>query len=139
MRIGRRRFLEIAAAAALTGCASMIVTPVTPEAGRVRLMLRNHPRLTEPRGALMIRPVGSDNTIYVLTLDDGGFAAVSPICKHQGCIVDIAGPRLECPCHGSMYGRDGRVLRGPTELPLDLYPVDVSTDGVLTIHLDRAI
>jgi Rieske Fe-S protein len=43
--------------------------------------------------------------------------------------------RLVCPCHGSMYGRDGRVLRGPTQAPLDRFPVEGSPDGILTIHL----
>ena len=138
MSLDRRGFLRMAAATALAGCASMIVTPVTPVGGRVLLTLSDYPRLTEPGGALMIRPVGSDVTVYVLSLEDGGFAAVSPICKHQGCTVDVAGPILECPCHGSRYGRDGRVLRGPTTLPLDRYPVDLSTDGILTIELELA-
>ena len=117
----------------------MLVTPVTPEGNRVFLRLRDYPELTRAGGALKIRPLGSDQTIYVLALNGGEFAAVSPICKHQGCTVDIAPTRLECPCHGSMYTREGDVLRGPTEAPLDRFQVELSTDGVLTIDLGQIV
>lgn len=136
MTMDRRRFLAVAAASALCGCASMVAVPVTPVANRVRLDLRRYPQLREPGGSVMLRPEGFGTDVYVLALAGGGYAALSPICKHQGCIVDIAGDRLVRPCHGSTYGRDGRVLRGPTTEPLDGFPVDVSPDGILTIALD---
>ena len=130
----RRHFVQLTVAGLVGACASMVVTPVTPTGGVVRLPLRDYPRLRQPGGALKIRPEGSARMYYVLALDDGDFAVVSPICKHQGCTVDIARDRLECPCHGSMYTRDGAVLRGPTQAPLDRYPVELF-DGVLTIDL----
>ena len=136
MTLDRREFLLLAAVSALSGgCASMTTVPVTPVANRIRLDLGDYPALARPGGSLMLRPAGLGTDVYVLSLDDGGYAAVSPICKHQGCTVDIEGPRLVCPCHGSMYGRDGRVLRGPTQHPLDRFPTDLSPDGVLTIQL----
>lgn len=137
MIVKRRQFVGLTAAAVLGGCASLVTTPVRPVAGRVTLVLRDFPALEGRGGFLRIRPTGSDRLIYVLALDDGGFAAVSPVCKHRGCIVDVSGARLECPCHGSMYGRDGRVLRGPTQAPLDRYPTEFR-DGVITIVLAAA-
>jgi Rieske Fe-S protein len=134
----RRHFVQMAAAGIVGACASMVVTPVTPDGSLVHLPLRDYPRLRQPGGALKIRPAGSNRMYYVLALENGDFAAVSPICKHQGCTVDIARDRLECPCHGSMYTRDGKVLRGPTQAPLDRYPVHLSDDGVLTIDLGSA-
>ena len=68
----------------------------------------------------------------MLRLDNGQFAVISPICTHQGCTVDIQGPRLVCPCHGSTYDREGRVLRGPAERSLAHFTATVS-DGVLVI------
>lgn len=129
--------MVLSGACVLAGCASMVAVPVTPAAGRLRLALRDHPRLDRPGGSLKLRPEGFGSDLYVLALEDGTYAALSPVCKHQGCIVDIVGERLVCPCHGSTYGRDGRVLRGPTTAPLDRFPVEVSPDGVLTIALDR--
>ena len=132
----RRTFVGMAAAGVVTGCASLVTTTVAPEAGRVRLFLRNHPMLTRPGGFVRLRVAGEDGRlVYVLALDDGTFVAVSPVCKHLGCTVSIDADRLVCPCHGSMYARDGALLRGPAEAPLDRFPMSVA-DGVLTIDLE---
>jgi glycine/D-amino acid oxidase-like deaminating enzyme/nitrite reductase/ring-hydroxylating ferredoxin subunit len=47
--------------------------------------------------------------------DDGVLTAVSPICRHLGCIVAFnhAERTWDCPCHGSRYTSDGRVIQGP--------------------------
>jgi glycine/D-amino acid oxidase-like deaminating enzyme/nitrite reductase/ring-hydroxylating ferredoxin subunit len=47
--------------------------------------------------------------------EEGGLHAVSPICTHLYCQVKFnAGERSwDCPCHGSRYDMDGRVLEGP--------------------------
>jgi Rieske Fe-S protein len=133
--IGRRAFVSCVAAISvgtlLTGCASLAAIPVTPEDGRVRLRFLHHPTLLEPGGSLRIRPDGESSPVYVLALDDGGFAALSPICTHQGCTVDIAGRHLVCPCHGSTYERDGTVVRGPAPEPLRRFPVERTDDGVI--------
>ncbi len=134
--MNRRDFVGLAAAGWAGACASLVVTTVMPENGRLRLSLSNHPLLNRPGGFLKIRPEGSDRLLYVLALSGGSFAVVSPICKHLGCTVNIDGPQLLCPCHGSMYDRDGSVLRGPTQAPLDQFQTEVSSDGILTIHLE---
>lgn len=53
----------------------------------------------------------------------GTVTALSAICTHQGCTVMAAKSDLECPCHGSVFGLDGSVKRGPAPSPLP--PVDV--------------
>jgi Rieske Fe-S protein len=107
---------------------------VSASDGRVRLALADHPELAGPEGALKVLPTGATNPVYVLRLESGEFVALSPICTHQGCTVDIHGPRLVCPCHGSTYARDGRVLRGPAERALSRFPVTLA-DGVLSIDI----
>ncbi len=134
--MNRRDFVGLAAAGWVGACASLVVTTVRPADGRVRLSLRDYPQLDRAGGFLRLRPEGSDQLLYVLALNGGSFAVVSPICKHLGCTVNIDGARLLCPCHGSMYDRDGSVLRGPTQAPLDRFPTEVSSDGVLTIYLE---
>jgi cytochrome b6-f complex iron-sulfur subunit len=133
MNLDRRDFVGIAASSILgAACASLVTTPVTPEAGKIRLVIRNYPSLDQEGGTLKIRPNGSNATLYVLAMEDGSYSVVSPICKHQGCTVGIEGLRLVCPCHGSTYGRDGSVLRGPTQAPLDRFVVE-ARDGLLII------
>lgn len=138
--LGRRGFVKLAAgvcvAAALPGCASVAVTRVTPSGGTIRLALRDNPRLALPGGYLRVLPVGAPTPMYVLALDDGGFAALLPVCTHLGCIVNVEGAWLVCPCHGSTYERTGDVVRGPAERPLGRYPIELTEDGDLIIRME---
>ena len=141
MNIDRRAFLGVAASltaiSALPSCASVAVLPVVPVDGAIRLDLTRHPRLLAPGGSLRVRLPNSMDQIYVLALENGEFAAVSPICTHLGCTVDVSGAHLVCPCHGSTYDREGRVLRGPAERSLRRFPASVS-EGELVIRVEEA-
>lgn len=118
-----------AGVALLTGCAALVTHPVPVTAGRVRLALSRYPELGRPDGAIKILPTGQEDPIYVLVVDDG-FVALSPICTHRGCTVDVHGPRLVCPCHGSTYDRFGAVLKGPAQRTLTRYPVAKDGDAL---------
>jgi nucleotide-binding universal stress UspA family protein/nitrite reductase/ring-hydroxylating ferredoxin subunit len=56
----------------------------------------------------------------------GALRAISPKCTHMGCTVDWndGEKTWDCPCHGSRYGVDGKVIRGPAERALS--PVSIS-------------
>lgn len=45
---------------------------------------------------------------------------LSPVCTHLKCIVhwNRAERSWDCPCHGSRFDYDGRVIEGPALLPL---------------------
>lgn len=135
----RRDFVRLGttalAAVLLPGCASLMTRPVAVESGLVRLDLRQYPELAEPGGALRLLPNGWSDPLYVLTLADGRFAALSPICTHLGCTVEMTGERLVCPCHGSTYDREGVVLQGPAERPLRRFPSRTTADGLLVIEV----
>lgn len=51
----------------------------------------------------------------------------SPICPHLGCSYDwdVRTLRFMCPCHGSVYTLDGKVVAGPAPRPLDTLPVEI--------------
>jgi glycine/D-amino acid oxidase-like deaminating enzyme/nitrite reductase/ring-hydroxylating ferredoxin subunit len=55
---------------------------------------------------------------------DGTLHAVSPVCTHLGCEVrfNVGERSWDCPCHGSRFDVDGKVLEGPAVRPLA--PVD---------------
>lgn len=131
----RRRFIEVShaalAAALLPACASVAAVRVSAPDGVVRLPLSAHPALLQPGGSLRIQPEGSVDPVYVLAVEDGAYAALSPVCTHQGCTVGIEGEYLVCPCHGSTYDRRGAVLRGPAERALRQFSARVSGDDLI--------
>ncbi|HVE94721.1 MAG TPA: Rieske 2Fe-2S domain-containing protein [Acidimicrobiales bacterium] len=136
--VDRREFVTtcacLVAGGLVSACASLAARPVPVADGRVRIVLADHPELTRADGALKILPQSATTPLYVLRLDGDQFAVLSPICTHQGCTVDIQGARLVCPCHGSTYDREGRVLRGPAARSLTRLSAAVS-GGVLVIDI----
>jgi cytochrome b6-f complex iron-sulfur subunit len=65
-----------------------------------------------------------------------GFLVISRVCTHLGCTVEQAPEGFACPCHGSQYGPDGAVLRGPAARPLPQLRTEISSEGRLILHLD---
>ena len=55
-----------------------------------------------------------------LTRVGGELHALAITCPHLGCSygLDDTGKRFLCPCHGSQFSLDGKVLHGPAVNPL---------------------
>ena len=72
--------------------------------------------------------------------DASGLYAMSSLCTHQGCNMNIDGriwaEAIECACHGSKFNLDGNVNRGPASAPLEHFQLNVD-DG--TIIVDTSI
>lgn len=135
---GRRGFLALSAGAllgSLPACAALASVSVPATGGRVVVVPGQHPSLDDAGGFLTVRPEGWRLPLYVLRREDGGFAALSPVCTHLGCVVEVQGPVLVCPCHGSTYDRTGAVIRGPAPRPLRSLPTTLEPDGTLVIDV----
>jgi nitrite reductase/ring-hydroxylating ferredoxin subunit len=67
-----------------------------------------------------------DDKLAAYRDDDGAVVAVSPTCTHLGCEVrwNTAERSWDCPCHGSRFAPDGRVLQGPAVHGLERRPLD---------------
>jgi Rieske Fe-S protein len=79
-----------------------------------------------PNTAFVMTDGGGDNAPGDLAyggyvVKDGGKLTVFAInCPHLGCSIAFnAGARtFDCPCHGSRFHLDGKVLHGPAVYPL---------------------
>ena len=90
-----------------------------------------------------LKTVGSSMTIklkgkMVMFVRDSeeSVRGIDPTCTHEQCTVEykIDGNRIECPCHGSVFDLQGKVLKGPAEKPLSLYETSLR-DGRVVIDL----
>ena len=78
--------------------------------------------------------------VFVFRTPDG-FQTVSAVCTHLGCtyqpFVEADSTYNEvhahCPCHGSVFQRDGAVLKGPAPRPLPFYAMYLTPDGRLFV------
>ncbi len=85
-----------------------------------------------------------DNSVDYLIIKEGpqiAEYAINPICTHLGCTVKW---KLEencfvCPCHGSEYDAQGRVIHGPAKRPLGLITVVVKQNQVRLVADKPAI
>ena len=61
--------------------------------------------------------------ISVSRSEDGKFIALLMQCTHKGCELQSEGTYLVCPCHGSEFDSQGKVLTPPADKPLRAFPV----------------
>ena len=62
--------------------------------------------------------------VWVIKHSASSITVFSPICTHLGCRFNWNPDtrHFECPCHGSVYSIDGKVLAGPAPRSLDTLP-----------------
>jgi glycine/D-amino acid oxidase-like deaminating enzyme/nitrite reductase/ring-hydroxylating ferredoxin subunit len=66
--------------------------------------------------------VDNDGTkIAAYRRDDGALTLRSAVCTHKGCTVawNDAERTWDCPCHGSRFTAEGKVISGPAQSPLE--------------------
>ena len=74
--------------------------------------------------------------VWAIKHQDGTVTVFSPICPHLGCGYrwDAQDREFKCPCHGSVYDMNGRVLAGPAPRPLDVLPSKIENGQLLVIY-----
>lgn len=94
--------------------------------------LKTHP----PGDKTLAQGLKGDPT-YLVVESDGQLATygINAVCTHLGCVVpwNAAENKFICPCHGSQYNNQGRVVRGPAPLSLALAHADVVDDKIVFV------
>jgi cytochrome b6-f complex iron-sulfur subunit len=76
----------------------------------------------------------ADQQVYIIR-GAMGFFALSAVCTHLGCITQW-NPDLDliaCPCHGSRFSKDGKVVHGPAPRSLSHFAMRLMPDGTLLV------
>jgi Rieske Fe-S protein len=80
--------------------------------GRIAVHVARVPALARVGGAVAIGSVNGVPTAVVRT-GSSTYEALDLRCTHAGVTVREAGSGWSCPAHGSQFGIDGNVTRGP--------------------------
>ena len=100
---------------------------------RAGTLLELTPGVPVPRVLVVARDDGwyrerGRQTVFLVRDGKRSVKVLSATCTHLGCQVrwEPESKRFLCPCHGGVYGPDGRVLDGPPPRSLDT--IDVRVD-----------
>ena len=128
----RRTFLDLLLAASGTALAAFVLYPIArylvppkaPEAATRRVVAAKQDEV--PPGGFKIFPFGGEPGILIRG-KDGAYRALSAVCTHLGCTVQLRpdGQSIWCACHNGLYDLEGRNLSGPPPRPLESFVVHV--------------
>ena len=139
MQMERRKFLESACKACLFAGAGLLISELTacsPSSNVTKLpILGNTVRLPLTgfaNGSLQIvQPSGWLYNIAVRKTGTDQFEALLMECTHQQNQL-IANPNgFKCNLHGSQFNLEGRVVKGPADLPLKKYKTSIDQDQLV--------
>ncbi len=113
----------------LLASGGLLVRYLIPRSSGKRRVLASAAAADVPlNGALLFR-----NERLALLRDNNGFYALSLICTHLGCTVTVLEDAISCPCHGSRFDRQGKVLLGPATEPLKRLDL-VEQNGLIKVY-----
>ncbi len=139
--ISRRTFvkaglsgLAIAGSAGLYGSLKSLAPGISYEPARVL-------EIGAPRDLLHISIENfqvADRKVSVIKGESGIYALIRN-CTHMGCIPNYleSDGQYHCPCHGSIFTREGDVVQGPAPEPLYRAALVVNNRGAVEINASR--
>lgn len=117
----------------LSSCASLHYAAATEETNRI----------TIPKSEFVIAKKGGDRQrkfvlvksnrynfpICIVPKGDRYVASLMK-CTHRGCELNIGGGIYSCPCHGSEFTLEGKVLQGPAIESLTTFEIETDNDNI---------
>jgi quinol---cytochrome c reductase iron-sulfur subunit, bacillus type len=85
--------------------------------------------------------VSEKRTAWVVKEPDNKVVAFGPQCTHLGCAYhwEAEAGQFICPCHGSDFSIEGKVLAGPAPRPLDRYMTKIENNRLQIGELTQSV
>ncbi len=96
-------------------------------------------RVTLPESLAAGEPYIPAGRPVAMFRDSEGVYAVSIVCTHLGCVVKTDPKGFHCPCHGSQFGKDGEVTKGPAPAGLPWLAVKQTGNGVYVVDEGKIV
>ncbi len=127
----RRRDFLVGSAVGAGALLRWLIAPAAAEAHKIAVPLAKLAMLESEGGSVVIKV--HDKQLLLVRDSVSTVRALSAICTHRHCTVayQAADHRIQCPCHGSRYGLDGHVIRGPAPRPLEAYPAELDGEQII--------
>jgi nitrite reductase/ring-hydroxylating ferredoxin subunit len=94
--------------------------------------IAEHPALEKDGGFVLVKGTIAGDVLVVRS-GEGRFEALSNVCPHKQCLVEVKSASLiKCPCHSSAYKIDGTYVSGPSKKDLKKFRATLE-NGVITV------
>ncbi len=135
--LSRRYFLEVVGGGALgvaaAGSVALTAQFLSPNVLREPSMkFKAGPTENYPPNSVTLN---KEQKVFIVRAKEGYFYAVSAVCTHLGCIVNWKSEdgSIACPCHGSKFDTEGKVLDGPAPRSLQRFTITLDEQGQLVV------
>ena len=111
--------------------------PVNPLTDRLHLKVAGFQGLAAEGDSVFLTHDSGATVLLINRAPGNTYHVLNPTCRHQGCRVDrynAVSQIISCPCHGSAYAIDGKLVNGPATSDLLRY-TRTYRDGVLEIEI----
>jgi Rieske Fe-S protein len=117
----------------IMGSSAVLVT-VLPELAsgkKLALGLDKVEKLREVGGSVILKIKGKE--VMFIRESEEVIRALDPECKHKKCTVEYDAKQklIVCPCHGSTYSAEGKVLKGPATESLTAFEATLADDRII--------
>lgn len=141
----RRDFLSLSSA----GFAALMATGGAAFASMIRFLFPSvyyEPQSRTKIGFPKDFPTGNpvflpEEKLFIFNDEIKGFSAANAVCTHLGCTVNWydSDKRFHCPCHGSIFSKEGKVVHGPAPRPLEWLEIILAKDGQLLVDKSHIV
>lgn len=122
------------AASLLASCGTMYYAQVTTEADKLVVAKTEFTTLKRGKQAshkfVLLKTPQTSFPICLYHFEGDRYVASLLQCTHRGCELNVGGGIYTCPCHGSEFSTEGKLLEGPADQDLKTFIVKTDHEHI---------